>query len=127
MKSLSLAAAASAIKLVPEDLELILEKQPKFSTLQPGNCFYLHNVESEHTSTPMVLTCVDGNCGLDEYTDDDKNQMFWWDRPADAEWGKIKLNWTGKWLASDDSNNLVTVDDEASAPDFFYQMRDSTL
>ena len=53
--------------------------------------------------------------------------MFWWEKAADADWGKIKLAWPGKWLTTDGSNNLVTADDEASAQDFFYQMRDSTL
>ena len=102
------------------------DEQPKFSTMQPGNCFYLHNTESEHTSTPMVLNCVDGSCGLDEFTWDDKNEMFWWDKAADAEWGKVNLGWTDKWLTVS-GGSLTTTSDKASAPEFFYEMRDSSL
>lgn len=47
--------------------------------MQPNNCFYLHNMESEHQSTPLVLNCEAGGCGLEEFVVDDKNQQFFWD------------------------------------------------
>jgi FKBP-type peptidyl-prolyl cis-trans isomerase FkpA len=53
--------------------------QPKFTTMQSNNCFYLHNEESEHQSTPLVLNCEAGGCGLEEFVVDDKNQQFFWD------------------------------------------------
>lgn len=107
--------------------------QPQFSTLQPYNCFYLHNTESENESTPLVLNCDEKGCGLEEFVWDDKNQMIWWDKPADKEWGRLAFlskSWNkadAQWLTVDSANNLKIQSDYASAPEFFWQMRDNTL
>ena len=53
--------------------------------------------------------------------------MFWWDKAADAEEGKIKLGWTNKWLSVDGSHKVVEVNNAADAPDWFWEMRDNTL
>lgn len=108
--------------------------QPQFSTLQPLNCFYLHNQESEHESTPLVLNCDDTqSCGLEEHVWDDKDQMFWWDLREDKEWGRIAVFNKGwdlskvRWLTVDDNNNLKSTADIGQAYKFFWQMRDNTL
>ena len=120
---------ASASKISPEEKA----KQPKFSTLQPLNCFYLESVEDEHGSTPLVLNCDDGGCGLEEHVYDDKDQMFWWDANSNQEWGKIVLfnkDWDKtkpQYLAFGKDHKMKLVEDKKEAPDFFYEMRDSTL
>ena len=107
--------------------------QPQFSTLQPYNCFYLHNTESENESTPLVLNCDEKGCGLEEFVWDDKNQMIWWDKPEGKEWGRLAFlskTWNkadAQWLTVDSSNNLKIQSDYNSAPEFFWQMRDNTL
>jgi hypothetical protein len=120
---------ASASKISPEEKA----KQPKFSTLQPLNCFYLESVEDEHGSTPLVLNCDDGGCGLEEHVYDDKDQMFWWDANSNQEWGKIVLfnkDWDKtkpQYVSFGKDHKLKLVADKKEAPDFFYEMRDSTL
>jgi hypothetical protein len=47
--------------------------------MQPGNCFYLHNIEADNTGTDLVLNCEENGCGLEEFVVDDSNQQFWWD------------------------------------------------
>ena len=87
--------------------------------MQPLNCFYLHNTEAkEHESTDLVLNCDSTrSCGLEEFVWDDKDQMFWWDKPEGEDWGNL-LVFDEKWdvkdrryLFVDDHNNLGTTGD----------------
>lgn len=76
--------------------------QPKQTTMQPGECWYLHLEESAHTSTPLVLTCNEPGrenpCTVDQWLKDDKTQQFTWDESTRAITNRKA---TGKFLNTD--------------------------
>jgi len=102
-------------------------KQPRFTTMQPNNCFYLHNQESEHESTPLVLNCEASDCGLEEFVVDDKNQQFFWDEGSQHIYYYPKGIDGGKSYLSLSADNKLGGSNAAGASRFFYQMRDNTL
>ena len=122
--------SAAASRVSPEDLA----KQPKVTTLQPLNCFYLESIEDEHGSEQLVLDCDDNGCGLDVHVRDDVDQMFWFDASLSQEWGKI-VNFRDGWdktkpeyLTFDPTTHaLKLTDNRQLAPDFWYEMRENTL
>lgn len=122
--------SAAASRVSPEEKA----KQPKVTTLQPLNCFYLESIEDEHGSEQLVLNCDEGGCGLDVHVRDDVDQMFWFDASLSQEWGKI-VNFRDGWdkskpqyLTFDPATHaLKLTDNRQLAPDFWYEMRDNTL
>ena len=92
--------------------------QPVTTTMQPGNCFYLHQAESDHTRTPLALNCDANGCGLEEFVYDDKSQQFSWDEAS----GKISSG--GKFLTYGTDKNLALGD---SGSKWFYKDGSSAL
>lgn len=104
------------------------DRQPKFTTMQPGNCFYLHNKEAEqHEGTDLVLNCDENGCGVDEFVADDQNQQFWWDEGSQhITYYPNGMDKPQRFLAVNKKNQLIGTT-QARSSRFFYQMREDSL
>ena len=100
-------------------------RQPRTTTLQPGKCFYLHNRESTHESTPLVLNCAqdDKDCFLEEWVHDDPLQSWVYD----LESGQITDWATRSYFLQVGPNRSTVVSKTKSPHKWFFEDSSQTL